>query len=696
MSSNLPREFRHLAELSAIAKISSFDESVRELIMQCIAVSPDTPIKNEEQLSEALEVFFNISLHPKVISDNLKYLKEGDFLRINLYGDLSLSEVEHDRRITAIENSRQIEEDTFTEWKKELQPVLSDDITFLKLEKCLRTYLNEAFRIHGIETAQILDNRNESDEDGAGLLKVLNSIISKEFKEEDRAFVRESIANFFNEAHKHPNRRKFILELADGVFSFYCFYIDPAVKEKLSDNLKKIEFFLDTNFLWGILGLHENQYVESSVQILKVSNDKSLPFKFRYHNITETELINSVSSAGDELKSKEWSQKISSAIKNNPCISGIEREFHQRNSEKKTDVNTFLKRFENISNSLERIGIIYDNRQYEWDELANEIYNDYKVYLERHSKEKREDAIHHDAKILALVQKLRSTNSSPLLAGTLFLTCDKTLYNFDVAYSRSRKRPPATIVPNVLLQILRPFLSDIEDFDSLFVKTFSIPEFRSFSKSASKAIHKMAEILAASEDLDPKIAEQLLLDDLLIREAAGIRDESKLKDLLEERLVSLSSAQHAQIQALKEKTSSFLEQNSRLEARHEEMQSDMEVLKSQISAIQSAQEESANSLEKATDVQKKLEREVSSFKLRNTLSWSCFSILFAWIASYLLHNYLFIQNDIGSLSSSLLFFLFVSFLGMGLSAIRFYHKTGFWLLGIALASLIALFGTQPF
>lgn len=177
-----------------------------------------------------------------------------------------------------------------------------------------------------------------------------------------------------------------------------------------------------------------------------------------------------------------------------------------------------MSRFDNISLVVNEQGITIDSREIEWDDNVNSLFHDYTDYLDSIEKEKSPEAIQHDVKLLYTLRMLRSSDRSPLKAGVLFLTCDRRLYHFDLKDSRKKGRNPTVILPTVMLQIVRPIIQKTDDFDSLFANTFALPEFRSYSKMAAKASEKIAEILAAHEGLPDSVAEQLLMDEILVRE----------------------------------------------------------------------------------------------------------------------------------------------------------------------------------
>jgi hypothetical protein len=549
-SGQFDRALRHLAGLSAIARLSDYKDAVQELILQTIAVADAFTIKDPAELREAIDIFFGIPLEQKDVNEAIEFLSGGDRVRRN-FGAYALSDPEQKMRSAQVTLSRDLEVNIYLDWNRELTAAgVLRGLAFDQLEKCMRDYMSRAFRQHGIETAQILDASGDIGEiETESLVHVLNETVSKYYEDKSiGAHVRSLISLFFRNTDKYPERRKYLIELADGAYSFYTFFIDPESLARIHGALRKIEFYLDTNFLWSLLGLHENQYVDASVELFSVVKSNHLPFSFRFQKITEQELLRSVASSGAGLREMAWKASISATLKNSPYISGLERRFHEKNAVQSTDVEIYLKPYENISRVVQDQGIKIDNQEIDWGEGVNDLLHDFDEYLASIDKEKTYEAKQHDVRMLWLVRGKRSNAKSPLEAGTLFLTCDNRLYNFDVHNSRRRRTLPAAILPNVLLQILRPFIKATDDFDSLFAKTFSLPEFRSYSKKSSLALQKMAQILSAVDGLPEGVAEQTLMDDILVRDVSHAKDAVEIVAKMDAAIVVRLGGVEAELQ----------------------------------------------------------------------------------------------------------------------------------------------------
>ena len=306
MNGNFNRALKHLAELSAISRLSDFKSSVQEIVLQVAAVADPFSLKSVSDFHEALDAFFGIPVELSELEEAITFLVGGDRLA-RTFGALALSDTEQKHRSAQIVDSRNLELTVYENWRKDIvEAGKIGHLSFETLKKCMSEYLGRAFRQHGIETAQILDAGSAvAREETESLVHVLNSVVSTHFKEKaDQASARILITQFFSAVEAFPERRRFLIELADGAYSFFTFFIDPEVATRLREALRKIEFFLDTNYLWGLLGLHENQYVDASVELFVAVRARDLSFSFRYHKITEQELLRSIAKTSETLRKK--------------------------------------------------------------------------------------------------------------------------------------------------------------------------------------------------------------------------------------------------------------------------------------------------------------------------------------------------------------------------------------------------------
>lgn len=355
----------------------------------------------------------------------------------------------------------------------------------------MQIYLAKAFLRHGIQVAVFLDPSFELPREYTiSLSNLLSEAVNSKFDSSHQSSARQAIAKFLATASNIQERAKFIAECADGASNYFSLAMPSEIASRLRENLQPLILFCDTNFLFGVLDLHDHSQVEVSNQLLHVISAHKLPFKLRYHEATFREMEATINYYADQLKGSRWPQSLSSAAITSQYVSGIELKYHQKNAENNIDVNSFLRPYKHLDILLKEKTIeVYksaSNRGTERDNLRGK----YTDFLSTIRKDKPNEAVNHDVTVLECVRFLRSNAKTTLDAGSLFLTCDFTLYRFDIADSRDSKTYTSVVLPNVLWQVLRPFIPASQDFDRSFAETFALPEFRTIGSGAVRLVRR--------------------------------------------------------------------------------------------------------------------------------------------------------------------------------------------------------------
>lgn len=162
------------------------------------------------------------------------------------------------------------------------------------------------------------------------------------------------------------------------------------------------------------------------------------------------------------------------------------------------------------------------------------MHEEYKEFLaSRGRTDKAYGTINHDAAVLDAVRHQRTTSKSTLRAGALLVTCDYLLYRFDWESARKGGHLPSVVLPNVLWQILRPYIQDDAAFDRSFAETFALPEFRAVASGGSKACSKMLSILVAYDDVPEETALSLMSNGVLLDQLRTIESDKEFEERVE-------------------------------------------------------------------------------------------------------------------------------------------------------------------
>jgi hypothetical protein len=527
-----------MASFVAIAKTRNSGEVLDELVKQCFVILPDDPFTTPLSVANAVEVLFGIRLADKDVAQSLKRLTSDGSIGALPGGQMGLSPSTRQELDARILDARKLEEDVRQVWLNQISKSYPK-LDGAKLWQALRAYLGQAFRRHGMQAIALLDSTAEiARGQSASLSSILESVIRQDFSPSEHDEALHAVSSFIATVRTDRKRAEYITQLADGAFNYFSLTVAPEVSEKLRGRLNALTLFLDTNFLFGLLNLHVNPQVDVSAELCDSVTKFKLPFRLRYHDATTHEMTNTLFYFGGELRKQKWPQNISRAAASSGRMAGIELRYHQKNAEHRVDVEDFLAPYQHWGVLLKDKGIdVYKVDSSEQRLRARaDLEADYRDFLSKTGKEKPPEAIQHDMAVLETVRSLRSAAKSTLDAGALLVTCDYSLFRFDYETSRAEEKQCCSVLPSLLWQLLRPFVSDSIEFDKAFAETFALPEFSLTRGGAAKAASKMLSILAGYRDIPEETASKMLANDLLLTELQTKRTDAEFEKTVESAL----------------------------------------------------------------------------------------------------------------------------------------------------------------
>jgi len=453
----------------AVARTGDPEATIRGLVMLCLyELHEEYSELGEETFQSTIEALFGLIIPDAQIKAALNDLESEGVISRHGDANYQLKPSAMKALKNAIEDSHALEDRVKLVWFQELAtkyPKLPTEEAW----QVLRAYLGRTFRRHGIQAAALLDPSIDTPaEHEASLTSILHDSISEHnFKHKGLCEDAENaISDFMAALGTDPDRVRYIAQLADGAFNFYTLEVPSDLSEQLRQHLHELTLFLDTNFLFGILDLHYNTQVQVSHELLRAIFEHKLPFKLRYHEATEREMVSTISHYGSILRSYGWSRSLSRAAASSRNLSGIEQKFHERNSTELIDVDEFLRPYEHFDHLLAEKNIKVFRPHEERSAAQNDLFHEYQAFLKEHGRgDKVYETVMHDAKVLEEARNLRTNAASSLEAGALVITCDYYLYRFDWETSRRNSRRACVLLPNVFWQILRPFIPLGQDFE---------------------------------------------------------------------------------------------------------------------------------------------------------------------------------------------------------------------------------------
>jgi hypothetical protein len=635
---NFSSTFEQLCNFAAVSKTGRTSDIIQGLILLCFSLNKDKYV-SAGQFAETIDLLLGISIPER---DTINALNE-----LEKSGKVMLCQGEYvpDPAVQAdllrdADEARRLEERVKEKWLAEITAKYVS-IPLAGFWEALRGYLQRVFRRHGMQSVALLQPQGSLPADYQDSLHALLQDAISSLDAKFHVSAREAILTFMASVGQDADRAAYMVQLADVAFYFFKLEVSPEVSQELVRRLPELTLFLDTNFIFGLLRLHNNPQVEVSMQLVEAVAKHELPFKLRYHERTQKEIRDTASYYGSILRAHYWSTSLSRAAVASRRLSGIETKFHEQNSQGHVDVNEFLRPIEHFDVVVGDMGIKPYRTSTDRTKECAALYEEYAAFLEERGKvDKPYEVIQHDVVLLDTVSQLRSKAPSTMEAGTLILTCDFYLFLFDQMQARKENRLPCVILPNNFWQMLRPYMKSDIDFDKAFAETFALPEFSVIGSGGSRACSKMLGILAAYKDFPEETATRLLTDGVLADNLSQATNDAEFNALVEAAIVEQNAELMEEKAALERQAQQEAETRKALEATVNALQSEVTSQKRSLDAATVAAEqasERAKAIQQAsnaeTDARRLAEIKASGLEQQVTLA---FGVLGAFLAVMLI------------------------------------------------------------
>lgn len=473
------------------------------------------------------------------------------------------------------------EQRAFREWElavRKTHPQVSDEELTL-LGQDLRSWLHQIISRHGAEAAMMLYPEQER---ARKFFEALDAHGFEQLPERaaELCALREEALPLFVRCAT-PAQRQFLAGLLNTSFYMCVLTIDPEAKHLVQVQMTGQRIYLDTNFLYAVIGAAPPQEVYSSRRLVKMCKD--LGFELAYTPWTESELRTSIAAARrvvDREKSFVRSELAETMLRVSGD-KGFTRYFWQIYQEKGTKPEDVFDRLEHFDADLDRMGVMLVKDGCQRVERQEERIQDYAQLLNRirWPEYKEWVVLEHDAKCRLLVEQQRgSGNIRVSNAGYWFLTYDGKLPRFAKQVPENGDHPPELpfcISPSAWLQVVRALTPRTEDFDRTVVDLLTSP-FVGYRRAVNPAlVQEVVGRIDHFEDASPEMAVAVLTDSAKIHqieEAIASEDEDTIEQTVEAAYSAKAREMEAAVAASEERAAVAEQARSQAEARTAEVE----------------------------------------------------------------------------------------------------------------------------
>jgi hypothetical protein len=319
-------------------------------------------------------------------------------------------------------------------------------------------------------------------------------------------------------------QRHFLASLLNISFYMTVLTIDPMAKKLVSEQLTGHRMYLDTNFLYAVLGGAPPEEVYSARRLVQMSRD--LGIEFAVTPWTMDELRTSIGRSRREIEDQKAfiRPELAEAMLRTSGDKGFNRLYWQAYTQHKTQPKDVFDRLEHFESELERYGIKQLDEGCTAVNQQEERVRDYSSLLnsERWPYQKEWIVLEHDAKCRLLVERLRGDGNLRVSnARYWLLTYDAKLPRFAARVPENGDAVPELpfcVSPSAWVQIIRALTPRTADFDKTVVDLLTSPYVGYRTAVNPVVVQEVIGRMDHFEDASPELALTVLTDTAKVRE----------------------------------------------------------------------------------------------------------------------------------------------------------------------------------
>ena len=372
---------------------------------------------------------------------------------------------------------------------------------------------------HGSSTASLLSDEANLQPAIDGLQAELTEAAQEQCDGFGKEIVLASLACFFE--LDTAESAEFVGHLLSSAFSYSALTIAPEAAKYLSDSLKPLDIFLDTNFIFGLLEWHDSPQNKVCQELVRITKENKLPFKFYFFEDTLKELTDWLTAQVGRWLAGPFAPGVSRALSTTDGVPLFVRRYHEENAKEPLDVSMYLDRFLNIGAQLEGLGLTLfrEPEQNAEDVLVwGERQAAYEEFLRSRPKwkERTNTSLRHDSVLLGIVDRRRVPGASPLTSGCLLLTVDSHLIAFSRDRNSARGDRSLALYPSQLMQLVMPFIVQTEVSARVLAESINISVFQALPFDRERAVSTISKFIRNIKNLTDVDAKRILCDQILL------------------------------------------------------------------------------------------------------------------------------------------------------------------------------------
>ncbi len=545
----LPRELVALIHHVELNRSDWWNRAVQQMILAALWLSGKS--LSPSGIADLVRESFHVSIHAAVFNRAIEALTDSETLIEQTDGSLKVGEDTAAKYATDVAAAEEEAEKAKSSFKAILQrrsPELDGDETWERFTEELLVPLVSDL---GARTYELLLGKT---------VTLLEYSLAQDFlsryPEEQRAQLNDAISEFVN-----PNdatTRSYILRQLNAYFVLEASNLDEGTVSRIAGYSSKSKpvftIFVDTNFLFSILGVHENPSNEAAELLMALARQTEDHVEFRFYitPITLEEARAKLSAEMSALSGIRFSGSLALAAEKHRRLSGVAQKFLSEcmRAGRALDSDDYFRPYVNDLVTVARAkGVeLYNEKvdHYRMDQRVIDDINDRLEYEKRRIEKSRRrsyEALLHDMTLLSLVDDLRpAAGESPFEVRFWIATIDFRLLGFDsYKSSRGSHKFPNCIHPTTLVQLLQFWVPRTPQFEQAVLGSlrlpFLLPQFDSQAERVTVRILRALSRFEDVTDLPVEAVGSILMNEALRQRLSDEMEVSMQIEVVREALI---------------------------------------------------------------------------------------------------------------------------------------------------------------
>jgi hypothetical protein len=454
-------------------------------------------------------------------------------------------------------------------WEHELQQrhgllAMQTASLWTGLQQLVASILNT----HAAEAAAFLYQGHDAEKIGfsaavANRFPIVDSFVPADL----RQIARTEYPQFFD--RDDDDRRHYLADRVQAAFAFHLLSIDPQASELVQANVREKTLYLDTNFLYRLLGIHGPALAHGPAITIEIS--EALNCRLLVARETVDEFVRSLRAEMNRVRTvpieRSDYQRIA-ATQHGGDWAFAQAYYREVASGAVRSVDEFDRKYSNVRAILSRWKVEVDEDAFlsEEESLDPDFKDLWSALNQWHNDSKGSSTIDHDVFLLRNIRRRRTSQSTTLAQVDVWLlTYDRGLTAFSAHRTRRGGFSPC-ILADSWLQIARPFFPRTTDYERAFVSMLQHPLLATGSSvvpfdHVSTALNRLERY----RELPPQLVAAMVADGEFHRRLGEARDPEAERQVIELTVQRLAKDAVARAEAAEERLSAAVTRIDTLE-----------------------------------------------------------------------------------------------------------------------------------